>query len=263
MPAVAQTPQVQVTAPFARVMPWVLIALGIALAAATLVLRGHTQLTSSVTTAAASTPRAAPPAQIHKHKQTSNSHKHSKSGPTPNASTNSSTASSLAPVSSTTTRQGLSDTLVGSLAAIAAILILLGAFYSRISKFTFAGNSVELTPVADPQEADRIAAAVAPKVMSELRAQGQLGDSISTDQAQDLVEKAAAAAAQTQQQVAQVRHAATALAGGVGATAARASGPQPQVSLDAGELSRLGSGMPFPDDLLSRLADRAVKDKAE
>lgn len=261
MPGAGQSPQVAVKVPFARTMPWVLIGLGIALAIATFILRNHKEVTSTVTTSTAPTtvavsrPRREPT---------------STQGvtPKPRAETGAasaatdSTANQLRPTSSTSTQQGLSDTLVGSLTGIAAILILLGAFYPRISKFTVAGNSVELSPVTDAQEADQIASAVTTKVITELRDRGELGETISADQAQELAQTAAAAAAQTQQQVAQVRNLATALTVGAAENARRGAQSQSHsVSLEADQVTELGSGMPFPPDLLSRLADRAVKEK--
>lgn len=279
--AETKSPTFAIEPRYSRTMPWVLVALGLALAIWTLASHTKQHVASTVTTSkAVPSPKtttgahsANKPEAKHSAKMVAARHGPKKAAAKqgvahgqqtrPKGQQAKSTPPTpvvhhpppLEPTSSILTRNGLSDTMFGTLMGIAGVLILLGAFYARIKDVTIAGNTIGMgpeTPGTTAQDATAIATAVGDKVIDELRSQGRIsGETISADEAKEIAQKTAVVAAETQQQVAQLRRTASAIA----------PAPAPAVRVEPAELSALSSGEAFPEGLLSRLAERAVKDK--
>jgi hypothetical protein len=221
-------------------MPWMLIAASIAVAVAAFVVRGDLDRDSVVVVRARMSSQGTGTTTKTK---TKTMKKKGKSNP----------AAGLPVRRKTTTEKAMSDGVLTTLLGIAAALFLLGAFYTRVSKVSIAGNSVELhggvSPEVAAQDVEAIADAIEKRLAARLRTASG-GDDVSPDQAAEIAKQAAAAAARAQQEAASIR---------LAASAATAAVPQPPtVTVDPGELEALGSGMPLPPTLLERLADEAL-----
>ncbi len=156
----------------------------------------------------------------------------------------------------TTTDKPTSDSTFSTLFGIAAVLLLLGAFYTRVSKITVAGNSLELigaTAVA-AQDSEAVAGAVGKQVAQRARKATAGKAALTPEQTAKLVEAGAAAAARVQSQAIRLR-----LAASVMPTVAHTEA----VPVSPGELHALSSGGPLPDSLLKKLAAQALKDVGE
>jgi hypothetical protein len=151
----------------------------------------------------------------------------------------------------TTTDKRLSDSIFTAMLGIAAVLLVLGTFYSRISKITIGGNTVDLTVPAAvaSQDAKAISDKVAERTSEEMRSAADEEGKIDPEQASRIAAKGATAATSAQLQAARLRLAATA-----------AAPAPPAVSVNADELRALGSGMPLSPDLLTRLTEQALTD---
>ncbi|MGO9321146.1 MAG: hypothetical protein ACLQBY_10145 [Solirubrobacteraceae bacterium] len=213
---------------YSKQMPWVLVAAGIVVAILALVVRTELHANSIVLVQV--------PA-----KSESNA-----------TSSDTAAPEKLAVEKKTTTDQPTSDSTFSTLFGIAAVLLLLGAFYTRISKITVAGNSLELLPSAPNISQDN--KAVANVVVEKLGQQAREEGTITPEQAVKLVEVGTAVAARVQSQTAGLRLAASAIPAAAHSRA---------VSISTDELRALSSGQPVPDDLLKRLADQALKDVAK
>jgi hypothetical protein len=153
----------------------------------------------------------------------------------------------------TTTDKPTSDTTFSTLVGIAAVLFLLGAFYTRVSKITVLGNSLELlgTTAAASQDSEAVATEVGKQVAEKAReASGEEG-ALTPEQAAELVQAGAAAAARVQSQAMSLRLAASAMPAVTHTTA---------VPVSSDDLQALSRGAPLPDELLKKLADQALKE---
>jgi hypothetical protein len=161
----------------------------------------------------------------------------------------------------TITAKRTSDTTFNTLIGIAAALILLGAFYSRVSKVTVAGNSIELTPLPDPktaqEDAQKLAAEISKQLNEELAKRNISPQEMTPEQTAELTTRAALAAAHAQQEVLAVRVAAHR----VRPTAMLASSTP--ITVASEQLQNIEVGESLPPALLARLAQRAVKQNLE
>jgi hypothetical protein len=143
----------------------------------------------------------------------------------------------------TTTETGPSDTLVDFLFGLAAVLLLGGAFFTRITKISLPGGAgLEMGAVAIDFK----------KIEEEVARQVQQAIQEKPAAERPSAEEAAAigvqATARAQQSVLQVRLAVAPLAA-----------PQP-VTVETRELAQARRGMPLPDELVKRLAENAVQE---
>jgi len=218
-------------------MPWVLIVAAIVVGAIALHIRADFHRDSTVLI------------QVPAKSATSTSPSSAKKAATGQAPV---TAETLVTEKKTTTEKPTSESTFATLFGIATVLLLLGAFYTRVSKITVAGNSLEFsqaTTVA-AQDSEAVGAEVGQKIVQKARASGDQGP-ISAEDVAKLVEAGVAAAARMQSQAASLRRAAGAMPAVARTTA---------VPVSPDELEALGSGMPLPDALLKKLADEALKD---
>lgn len=163
------------------------------------------------------------------------------------------TAETLVVEKKTTTDKPTSDTTFSALFGIAAVLFLLGAFYTRVSKITVLGNSLELlgTTAAASRDNEAVATEVGKQVAEKAReASGEQGP-LTPEQAAELVQAGAAAAARVQSQATSLRLAASAMPAVTHTTA---------VPVSSDDLQALSRGAPLPDELLKKLAGQALKD---
>jgi hypothetical protein len=100
----------------------------------------------------------------------------------------------------TTTSEHMSDTLVGTLLGLGAVLVAAGAFYNRVRNVTVGGNTIEL---GGPSEAQAIADVITDRLADELRAEGR--GAVPVDNVIELASRAAEESARVQQQVVQAR----------------------------------------------------------
>jgi hypothetical protein len=198
---------------YAGLMPWVLILLGVGLALYSGLIRTH--LASSSRTTEQVPAQSAPPNQTQ----------------------------TLSPDKVTTTESSPSDALLGVLFGSAAVLILGGAFYSRVTKITLPGGAgVEIAAVA--QDLNKVQATVPAKVTRRIeslpeQAQQQL-------QPADIVNIASLAFVSAQRQLLDLR------------AAARGAPVAPAVPLHMADVTRAQRGMPLSDELVGQLVDKAV-----
>jgi hypothetical protein len=157
---------------YGRVMPWVLIIVGLALALYAIGVRADRETASVV--------------QVQERAQ-----------PGTRAARES---GELEVTKRTTTNAQMSDTLFGTLIGIATLLVAIGAFYSRVRNVTVAGHTIEL---GGPSEAQAIADAVTERLAEELRESGR--GQLPVESAIELAGRAAAASAKAQQQAVQAR----------------------------------------------------------
>lgn len=86
----------------------------------------------------------------------------------------------------------------------------------------------------------------------QLRAAAGNGDAVPAEEATRIAQLGAAAAAQALLDATYLRAAASA--------ATPAAGAPPAITIKSDEMKALGKGMPLPDSLLERLADRAFEE---
>jgi hypothetical protein len=156
---------------YGRIMPWVLIVVGLALALYSIGVRSVRETSSIVEVRERPSERSAA----------------TKTG-------------EIELARRTTTSKQMSDNLFGTLIAIALAFVAVGAFYSRIRNVTVAGNTIEL---GGPSEAQAIADVVTERLADELRASGS--GQLPVDSAIKLAGRAAQESARVQQQVVQAR----------------------------------------------------------
>lgn len=192
---------------FGRVMPWVLIAVGLALALYAIAVRADRQIASVV--------------EVHQ----------------PQESVRAGDAVRLA--RRTTTSEQMSDSLFGTLVAVAIGVVALGAFYSRVRNVTLGGNTISL---GGPSEAQAIADVVTEGLAQGLRASGS--SEVPVDSAIELAERAAQDSARLQQHVVQAR-----VDAAVGDPTS-----QTDVLQRAWERSKLGLGASLPREVIEEIA---------
>jgi len=167
VPAARGKREVTIAPLYRRVMPWVLVALGVAVFGMFLVLRTRTT-TETMTT---STVPAA--------------------------------GGKLAIQRQTTTDRLPGDELLIAMLAGATLLVLAGAFYARVRKVAFGDTSLEM---GDEHDAQAIGMAVAANMVEALDSRGLLPDSgPQRDQLARLLEEGGAASAIAQQHLAAER----------------------------------------------------------
>jgi hypothetical protein len=147
----------------------------------------------------------------------------------------------------TTTRRITSDVLVSSIFGAGAILMLAGAFYSRVTKLTIAGQTVEMDAVSR-RDAVAVSEAVARQAKTQIGDREELTDPHRMTEA---VTRIAAATALAAEEVRELRQF---------AAGARVEAP---IALDPARLEDLRRGDPLPPDVLERLAKRAVEEAFE
>jgi hypothetical protein len=221
-------PAVLVEPRYAKVMPWVLVAAAIVLGAVALAIRVDVHR-SSVVTVESRAP-VAPGAR----------------GGTP--------PGQLAPEKQTTTEQATSESTFSAILGIAAVLLLLGAFYTRVSKITVAGNTLELTPIASAtQDAAAVGEEVAKQAGDKVREVSGEGNTLTVEQAVQIAEAAASAAARAQSEATRLRLAAAVVP-------VRATASASPLTIQPDELQKLSAGDPLPDSLLKKLSAKTFED---
>jgi hypothetical protein len=140
---------------------------------------------------------------------------------------------------------------------IAALLLVLGAFYPRISKITVAGNTVDLAgmPAAVQRDSEAIIKEFNRRSAELLQAASGAGNAVPAAEASRIADLATAAAAHTQRDATQLRLAAA------GATTMVAR--KPALTLTPDDLQALSTGKPLPAHLLKQLADQALTELTE
>jgi hypothetical protein len=123
---------------------------------------------------------------------------------------------------------------------VAAALLILGAFYARVSKVSFAGNSVEMAAAQAPAVAQEVARGAEQKVR-EASSDGKL----TVEEAMGIARTVAEAAARTQADVTRWN-------------VTGEGGPLASLPLIAGRARRQAAEAPIPDAVLKRLAATAL-----
>lgn len=208
---------------YAREMPWVLLALAVALAVYAAIAEHKTTVDSRVTVAQVQPANATKTA----------------------AKTKPAKAPASTPTKITTTEKGPSDTLLGILFALAAVTALTGAFYARVTKVTLPGGAgLELGAVA--LDLNAIAKAVAAQLNKEV--EKKPAEEKQAFDAERVAALVARATVRAQQQALELRAAVT------------MTRPAPRLIVEAPEVTRAQRGMPLSDDLVKRLAEKAVRE---
>jgi hypothetical protein len=149
------------------------------------------------------------------------------------------------PDKQTTTESPPSDTLVGILFGSAAVLVLAGAFYARITKITLPGGAgIELAALSS--DLDNIQKTVPEKVSQRIdelpeRQKQALG-------AADIARISSVASIGAQRELLQLR------------AAAKGAPVTSSDTLPMADLARARGGMPLSDELIGRLVEKAVGD---
>jgi hypothetical protein len=125
---------------------------------------------------------------------------------------------------------------------VAAVLLILGAFYTRVSKVTIAGNSVEMAAAQAPAVAQEVARGAEQKVR-EASSDGKL----TVEEAMSIARTAAEAAARAQADVTRWK-------------VTGEAGPLASLPLAAGRARRQAAEAPIPDAVLKRLAATALEE---
>jgi hypothetical protein len=149
-----------------------------------------------------------------------------------------------------TTRESTSDELLAAIFGAGAILMLAGAFYSRVTKISIAGNALS-AEMSHRDDADLIA-----HVRVELEA--QVADLLAPDGATLDPERVSEAVTRTAMATAIAREEARELR-----LFAAGSTFRSPIALEPERLQDLREGNPLPADVLERLAKRAVKEAFE
>ena len=223
-------------------MPWLLLGLGLAIVVYVGAIRTdlHTDSTICVERVA---PRSGA-AGHQRSKQVPGAKKPSKAGP--NCSGKIGPKVKLRVTRQTITKRIPSDALVAGIFGAGAILMLAGAFYSRVTKITIAGSGIEMTE-AERRDAVDVSKAVQAQVESQveqlLAAKGGTADPKRVSEA---VTRTAAATAIAQEEARELR------------MFAAGSTFRAPIALEPERLQDLRKGNPLPPDVLERLAKRAV-----
>jgi hypothetical protein len=238
---------------YAREMPFVLIALALALAIYAGWAQQQTTVTSRTTVAQRPTPKAAK-ARAAKTKTAKGKAKAAKAKAAKAKAAKAKAAKAkaakakaakakLVKTKVTTTEKAPSDTLLGLLFGLAVASGLAGAFYPRVTKITLpGGGGFEMGAAA--ADLQKIAKEVPEQVRKELEKQPAVRDALTPE---GIAELAAQATAQAQQEALMLRFAMTAPA------------PPTRVPVGTPELARARRGMPLSDDLVKRLTENAVR----
>jgi hypothetical protein len=218
-------------------MPWLLLALGLGILVYAAVIRTDLHTDSIVCVDRPTTSSGSAP-------------KNDKQGKTDTSSQTAKICSSTFSDSEKerkTTRRATSDVLVSSVFGAGAILMLAGAFYSRVRKVTIAGQTIEMDEVLR-RDAVAVSEAVAREAGAQIAERKELTDPHRMSEA---VARTAAATTLAAEEVRELREF---------AAGARVKAP---IVLDPARLEDLRRGNPLPPDVLERLAKRAVKEAFE
>lgn len=253
-PTPAQSAQAGKGPPFAQIMPWVLVLAGAAVLIWTAVTLDHRFPGSKTqTTKVTKSPcrKNCSPATARRRCEAANKkeRKECRLLVTKQAQFAAAHTRKVDVTTTATTTQSdktYSDALIGVLFGLGAVLVLAGAFYTRITKIALpGGSSIEM---AAEQEAATVATAVAAKSKDAIATQLAATEG-PPDEAQfaDLAARAASAAAVAQRQVALARVA-----------AAEDEPHAAPVTLRPEDVQRVQRGMPLSNETLDRLASSAV-----
>jgi hypothetical protein len=135
------------------------------------------------------------------------------------------------PAGKTVVEKAPGDAFLAGLVGAGLIAVLAGAFYTRVTKVTVFGNTLEL---GAPADSDALAAAVAAKVVEEQRASGTPLDAA----AADAVSRSAVAAARAQSEALLV-----------------------QAAVSAARPRATAAGAALPPDLIDRLVEHALAER--